>query len=282
MELRNLQYFLKVAEHENMTKAAEELHVAQPALSRAVRLLEEELGGPLFDRNGKNIKLNYRGRVAKGRITMVFALIDDLYSAPPGQRSELELCLGTVNGPIMRIISDFQKVAPDIKVTVSNSRGNIKVVSGVAGEYSTGCAIFNEELFLAVPPDEQDYRPNIFSLADFADAPFILPLKSDTLRDDIDRLCRQAGFRPKVAYETDNPVLVEELVSAGMGVAFWPDVSWGTNSSGRTLKIHIQQPVCWRNIFITWNPDVPLTSSEERFVDFSADFFSAYPDSARS
>ena len=72
MNLNNLAYFLKVAEKEHITRAAEELHMTQPALSRAIGALETELGAELFERDGKNIRLNENGILVRRSAEHIF------------------------------------------------------------------------------------------------------------------------------------------------------------------------------------------------------------------
>jgi hypothetical protein len=66
-------------------------------------------------------------------------------------------------------------------------------------------------------------------------------------------------------------------VTIGMGVAFWPDMSWGPGPNAKALRIHIQKPLCWRNVFLKWEPEQQLTAPEERFIDFVSDYFLSKP-----
>lgn len=77
MELLHLKYFQIVAKHEHMTQAAEELCISQPSLSKVVNRLEEELGVPLFDRQGRNIRLNAFGKAFLKRVERVFRELED-------------------------------------------------------------------------------------------------------------------------------------------------------------------------------------------------------------
>ena len=78
MELFQLRYFLTVARYENFSKAAEELHVSQPSVSKAVKLLETELGSALFERKGKRIELNNAGRALQERLKGIIGALDNL------------------------------------------------------------------------------------------------------------------------------------------------------------------------------------------------------------
>ena len=78
MEIQQLRYFLEVARLGNMTKAAEKLHIAQPALSQSIKRLEQDLGAPVFQRNGKRIQLNHAGNVLLKKIQPIMETLNDL------------------------------------------------------------------------------------------------------------------------------------------------------------------------------------------------------------
>ncbi|UUZ89894.1 LysR family transcriptional regulator [Paenibacillus sp. P25] len=80
MDLRNLTYILEVAKQQNITKAAEILHLSQPTLSKLVKNMEDELGVTLFDRTGKHVKLTDAGAAAIKQIHPILQAVNDLYS----------------------------------------------------------------------------------------------------------------------------------------------------------------------------------------------------------
>lgn len=78
MEIQQFRYFLAAARYENLTKAAEDLHIAQPALSQSIKRLETELGVSLFDRKNHRIELNEQGKLLKKRLIPILESIDNL------------------------------------------------------------------------------------------------------------------------------------------------------------------------------------------------------------
>lgn len=78
MEIQQFRYFLEAARYENLTKAAEDLHIAQPALSQSIKRLETELGVSLFDRKNHRIELNEQGKLLKKRLIPILESIDNL------------------------------------------------------------------------------------------------------------------------------------------------------------------------------------------------------------
>ena len=126
MEIRNLRYFLAVAREENMTRAAEQLHVTQPTLSKALRALEEELGKKLFTRHSFSIRLTDEGMLLRGRaedllsmadkITREFVSLDDITGG--------DICLGLAESYQIRIlaraIKEFRKQYPDLRYHITS------------------------------------------------------------------------------------------------------------------------------------------------------------------
>ena len=126
MEIRNLRYFLAVAREENMTRAAEQLHVTQPTLSKALKTLEDELGKKLFTRHSFSITLTDEGMLLRGRaedlismadkITREFVSLDDITGG--------DICLGLAESYQIRIlaraIKEFRKQYPDLSYHITS------------------------------------------------------------------------------------------------------------------------------------------------------------------
>src|SRR5213079_166720 len=121
MELRHLRYFIGVAEEENVSRAALKLHVSQPALSRQVRDLEEELGFPLLERSAKSVRLTDAGRVFLPEARAVLQRADDAVKAARAiATGASELHVGYAGSPTVRILPGtlraFQAEHPDVRV----------------------------------------------------------------------------------------------------------------------------------------------------------------------
>ncbi|GAK40550.1 LysR family transcriptional regulator [Paenibacillus urinalis] len=109
MELLQLHYFRTVAQLEHMTKAAEQLRIAQPALSKTIARLEEDLGVPLFRRNGRQIRLNEYGRSFLQRVELVLSTLEE-------GRRELEDMAGLNQGRIEIAIQDPDRIGEPLKL----------------------------------------------------------------------------------------------------------------------------------------------------------------------
>jgi DNA-binding transcriptional LysR family regulator len=235
MELRQLRAFVHVTHAGTFTRAAEELHVAQSAVSQAVGKLEAELGFELLRRTSRGVELTEAGEAVFERAREIVAGADAIRSDLAALRGLLEgtVALGTMlpPGPIdlPGLLSSFHEAHPGITVRVREGsapeilaglrRDELDVAftgvepdaleDGLAGERMLG-----EELLLITPPD---HRP--LALEDLAGVPFIGYRRGSALRDTVDRALT---VPPEIVFESDELVSVRELVARGLGVSIVP------------------------------------------------------------
>lgn len=147
-----------------------------------------------------------------------------------------------------------------------------------AATHST--AAFDEEIFLAVPRDKLSKYQPVDKLASFADAPFITFTGAKPFKAICDHLCAIAGFTPHLAFQSDNPTAVRNLIAAGLGVAFWPSFSWGPLNSSQVELLHITAPICRRRLLIRKSDVVLPGSMQEDFFRFAIDYIQKLRDEA--
>lgn len=130
MELQHLQYFQKVAECEHMTNASIELRVAQPALSRIIKDIEEELGVPLFDRNNKRISINENGKILQDcalKIEQQIAeLKQELQETAVFGNEQINLLLKTTPTILPELLQSFSHQHPEIKLCLLSLQQSYK------------------------------------------------------------------------------------------------------------------------------------------------------------
>ena len=265
MELRQLRAFVHVTHAGTFTRAAEELHVAQSAVSQAVGKLEAELGFELLRRTSRGVELTEAGEAVFERAREVVAGADAIRSDLAALRGLLEgtVALGTMlpPGPIdlPGLLASFHASHPGITVRVREGsapdilagvrRDELDVAftgvepdaleEGLAGERMLG-----EELLLITPPGHRD-----LSLAELSGVPFVGYRRGSALRDTVDSALRAALATPEVVFETDELVSVRELVARGLGVSIVPRSTVdGDGPSIQALSIGIERPltVVWR------------------------------------
>jgi DNA-binding transcriptional LysR family regulator len=244
VELRHLRYFVAVAEAENVLRAAtQKLHVSQPAVSRQIRDLEEELGVQLFERTGKSVNLTDAGRVFLREARAVLERTNEAVRNVRdfAQAGETELHVGYAPTPSGHILSAtmraFQKAMPKVHVKLhdwSNEQiavglrdGRLKVAL-IARALERGPfrdfrfeELLREHVRLAVPPNHPFARRRSVSLADAAQEPFVGLTREDF--SDYHRylasLFVSVKNKPRVIEEHDGMTSVISAVEAGTGVA---------------------------------------------------------------
>lgn len=289
MELLQLKYFQTVARHEHMTRAAKELSIVQPALSKMISLLENDLGVQLFDRVGKKIKLNKYG------ITFLTYVDKALNSLEDGKRELADLSsekykfinLAVLVGSqiLPELLVEFRKqhsnigfhllqhinrsaIQPNFDLCISSSPIELQGVENMP--------LVNERFFLAVPSDHRFSNQSSIKLHEAADEDFISLKIGKSMRAVTDNFCKLAGFTPRVIFETDDPATVSGLVKAGLGVALIPEISWGPAVSSAVKLLHVEEPICQRTLWVSWLQERYLPEASQIFRQFTIDYFSRF------
>ena len=237
VELRQLTYFEAVARCGGFTRAAAQLHVAQSAVSAQIRLLETELGVPLFQRTTRRVTLTAAGTLFLDRARRALAELD----SARGELAEMsEVLRGRVAIGATSVLGPFDLPAalaalhgryPGIGLTLRSGliatllarldAGEVDLVLGpvhddLPSRFSAH-RLAAEEVVLVVPPGHRPARPA--ALAEVRDSPFVCLSAESGLRAILDTAASAAGFAARVQFETPSPASIRELVSAGLGVA---------------------------------------------------------------
>ena len=261
MELLQLRYFLMTAKYQHMTKAAEALHIAQPALSQSIHRLEEELGVPLFDRKNRGIQLNASGKLLEKKLRPIMSALDhlpaQLRNAASTETYTIRLNLVAASTMIINCIIEYKTLHPDIRFQLSQDPSNDDYDIGIS---STGMLhhcldgdsiSLEEEFYLAVPSSSPYAFRTSIRLNETIHDSYISLDETRPLRKICDEFFQAAGFSPNIVFESDNPEAVRNLISAGLGIGFWPKYSWGSLKSPHVVLLPIESPVCKRTIVIS-------------------------------
>src|SRR5690606_19324185 len=241
MELRQLRYFVAVADHRNFTRAAESQFVSQPALSQQIQALERELDVVLFNRLGRRVELTAAGRVLHDHARSVLREVDNARSAMDDVRGALrgEIAIAAIQTAhvsfLVEVIAQMRHSHPGVVVRVREERSDGVPVLVRAGEVQQGLSyvqladtegeewneLFDEELVLVTPGDDARARQSMCT-AELADLPLVVPPGGYCLRGGVDAALAEAGARQRVVAEITAIEAICEAVKAGVGYAILP------------------------------------------------------------
>lgn len=290
MEILQLRYFLATAKLEQMTKAAEQLNIAQPSLSKTISRLEEQIGVPLFDRNGRNIRLNAYGQAFLKRVENVFTELEEaereLRDMAGLDRGQITLAVSLTN-LLPEMLGAFLEIHPDIQfhqvvepVAVMQrmlERGEIDMCLTFAeleGEHFESKTLRTEDIYLLVPDDHVFYGRESVSLHELKDENFIGLRQIFWFRLMTDRLVlRKAGFTPRTTIEVDEVDAVLMLIKQGHGVAFSPDLAWRTRMDLSRNRIKVTGLDGKVSTKLIWSNKHYLSAAAQKFREFIIEYF---------
>ena len=259
MELRQLRYFLAIAEEGGFSRAAQRLHVSQPPLSTQMKGLEEELGTQLLARSNRGVSLTASGRVFYEEVRAVLARLESAVTRTvQADRGDVGmLSVGFVSiadfGILPPALKSIRTQFPLVEVQLHELTTDAQIRELRASRLDLGLGlgpveepdlefkrILREELVLACPADHPAARATIADLRTLSKTSFIVPPRdvAPGLYDLIISRCRAAGFAPRIVQNARQMQTVIGLVSCGMGVALVP-------ASVRNLK---RTGVCYQRL----------------------------------
>jgi DNA-binding transcriptional LysR family regulator len=286
-----IRYFAAAARHEHLGRAADELDMSQPALSRSILKLEEELGVQLFDRAGRGVRLNSAGKILLGRIERASAECEDavreLREQKSTSRKTVSIGYFATFGVrlIPELVKSFCALDPGVQFQLfegPSPRLAEQLLSGeidlcIASQFMhTGVAwqpLFNEELFALVPPDHRLAGSASIDLAELAEDPFVALKAGHALRRTLEELCREAGFAPQITLEGYEVATLRGLVGAGFGVTLSPRRT--VAAPIQAVSIPVRKPLCRRTIGLSWRKGRWLSPKTLLFKDHLAKNLSA-------
>ncbi|EST11319.1 LysR family transcriptional regulator [Sporolactobacillus laevolacticus] len=292
MDVRQLRYFLAIAKEGQITRAAKTLNIEQPPLSRQLKLIEEELGVTLFDRNGKRMTLTEAGTVLQAKAEAIVRQLNETVTEIKeiDQGIQGMLSIGSVFSCVSLLpekIAFFRERYP---------RVTFKILEGdhvVLGEYledrsielvvtrlpfESNYDISNYESlrlpsdpFVIVVPKKRNWRQteSSFLLKDLATTPLIA-LKSDKtiqLNEKIVNECRRLGFEPNIICECSSVSITIALVIAGIGVTILPKSVLSAFSVADIELFDLPDITVQSDVGIIWLKNRYLTKKAQRFIE---------------
>lgn len=290
MELLQLKYFRMVARMEHLSNAARELSVAQPALSMMIARLEEQLGVPLFDRLGRNIRLNAYGKAFLRKVEEALTALEE------GQRELEEMagrekgCITISTSSIFRfndLLKQFLRHSPEVKFRIlqhATAEESVQLLEQQKVDFCFSSSplerpgiasvdLFSETFVLGVPATHHLACREAIHLHEVCRESFISFKKGNIVREGFENLCQQAGFTPDVTCEIDEPAAIPVLVSSGLGVALVPEHAKSLDMGTSIVFLKIEEPFCQRTMQLCWHEKRYLSGAARVFQDFVINYF---------
>jgi LysR family transcriptional regulator, transcription activator of glutamate synthase operon len=285
MELQQLKYFCEVAKREHVTRTAEKPFVSQSAISRAVTQLEGELEVPLFYRQGRAVVLSPYGRLFLEHVTQALSILENgkrLLSEQTGEESG-SVSLGFLHSlgieMVPRLIKEYRRKHPRIQFTLLVQRsgemlmkelvaGSIDLCFSVPGMFGQSdfrwSHLLDEQLLIAMPKTHPLAARRSLSMKELSSEPFLALSPEHTLRIIFDKVCADASFLPKIAFEGMDVATLRGLIGAGLGIALLPPAP--ARFAG-VVEIKLS-PTPIRALGIGWVEDRYLPASAIEFRKF--------------
>lgn len=284
MELRQLRYFAAVARHRHFTRAADELHVAQSALSHQIRRLEAELGTELFERTSRSVVPTDAGEAVAARARRILSEVDGVRGAVDELQGLMRgrisvgalLPAGEIDVP--GLLARFSEAHPGIEVRLrEGTAGDMAdylaedevdvAFSLLAGDPPEGVVAetISEDEVVAVFPPGRAPRGRVRA-AHLTESAIATPRSGSAIRAAVDRFFADAGEQLHVSLESGDPFLLRCLVSGGFGPAVLPRSL--IRREGPPIDVRSLNPVVRLPVALLWREHRHASPVARAFIDF--------------
>ena len=292
MEMRQILYFIEVAKTEHVTEAAARLHVAQSAVSRQIGLLEAELGVPLFNREGRNVKLTNIGRLflnhAERAITEIEQAKEKISEHLNPERGIIRLGFVTSLSvqTLSFVLAQFREDHPNIQFQIYQGsleylidlieKGTLDIAfaAPVPREHPhvKGDIFFREHMMVVLPSNHPMSQQRTIRLSQLREETFVTFRPGLPLHDIILEACTQAGIQPNFAFEGEDIDTIKSLVIAGFGIGLLPEQAL-TGLPSELVKLKVTEPDIYRTVGVITPRHRALAPSEALLNEYFRDFY---------
>ncbi|HWT99181.1 MAG TPA: LysR family transcriptional regulator [Terriglobales bacterium] len=287
MDLRTLRAFVEVVKQGGFSAAAETIHASQPTISKAVRQLEDELGGALLERLGHQVRMTAMGELVYRRAQVMLAeretLVAELAELRGLKRGRLRIGIPQLGSSIIfaPLVTQYRLRYPEIEIDLAE-RGSVPLKDALrSGALDLAAAIEpieeefdrlsmrDEPMMVLLPPNHPLSGRKAIKLAELADDNFILFEAGFTLNELIHEACRRHGFVPRAAARSSQPDFITVLVATGLGIALLPRlVVEGRQDLPVQVALLDEPDVRWR-LSLIWRRGAMLAPAAQAWLDLT-------------
>ena len=285
VDLELYRVFYVVAKNKHMTKASEELHISQPAISQSIKKLEDQLGEPLFIRSNKGMQLTEEGKMfyeyIKGALTLINNAENEFTSFKNLSKGEIKIgCSTTLTKLILiDVLKKFYKEYPNININITNDLTSNLIKNLKIGKLDF--VIFNEsnvkenslylekikELKQGFIYNSDFYKDNVTNFEDLNNLPLILQKGESNSRKLLDHIALKNNVKLIPKMEVVSQELITEFTNIGLGVGFSIiDLARRNYKNLKELKINKKIPDI--NIYLATNNSLSLTFASKKFIEY--------------
>jgi DNA-binding transcriptional LysR family regulator len=284
MNLRHLRAFATIADTGGVARAATRLHLSQPALSRQIHALEDELGVPLFNRIGRGVQLTSEGEDLLRRSRRLLAEADSLgehaRSLKAGESGLLRIGASPqiIENTIAGFLTLYRRTHPGVEVQLVEDGGvrlqgrlergefDLTTTTGTEGTPFLAKPLFPVHLLAALSPRHRLARRAMLEVAELADEPLLLLQSGFGSRAWFDVACHVANIRPRVLLESAAPHTVIALAATDYGIAILPSNAHVPARVVRAVPLVHRGVSVGKWQVIAWDPRRFLAPYAEQFV----------------
>lgn len=285
IDLELYRVFYVVAKNKHMTKASQELHISQPAISQSIKKLEEQLGGTLFLRSNKGMELTEEGKMfyeyIKGALELINNAENEFTSFKDLSKGEIKIGCSTTLTKLILIdsIKKFHSTYPNINISIINDLTRNLINDLKLGKLDF--VIFNEsnikennlhlekikELKQGFVYNPEFFNDEINNFEELNSLPLILQKEESNSRKLLDYIALQNGVKLIPKMEVVSQELITEFVNIGLGVGF-VIIDLATRNYKNLKELNINKKIPNINIYLATNKSVSLTFASKMFIDY--------------
>jgi len=292
MELRQLEYFQSVCRFNNITRAAQSLHVSQPSITNAIKKLEAELGITLFDRSKKQISLTIEGQVFLERVDDILRRIEDAITEMNdyGQLRKGNLKIGIPpmigNYLFPHIFVNFKELYPQIELSLYEN-GSLSTRRMIEkGDLDLGIVIISEpskqletlpisqsEILVCLNKNHYLCSKANLNFEDLKNEPIIMLKEGFYHRQKIMEYFKEYNIKPNVVLSSNQLETIKSLLINGVGVSFL--LKEIVEGDERIVSLPLKNPINV-TIGLAWKKDRYLSNASKTFIEFITDSFGCF------